>query len=107
ARLASETPPWLQAKLAEIHPGLRSSKTTIIHRYGVDPWYGNWRTDLLEVKMRELGLSKHFEDPRGPGSQLVTFRLAERNTPPMFGAGLIDKIPDEALRQAADEQAEQ
>ncbi len=69
--------------LAVIHPGFRVSPSVVLHRYGTNPSYNDWRGSV----------------PGQHGSVLV--RTSERNPPPLFGAGLIDAIPDEVLEAAA------
>ena len=69
--------------LAAIHPGFRDSRSVVLHHYGTDPAYNAWRGTV----------------PGQHGSILV--RTSERNPPALFGAGLIDAIPDEAIEAAA------
>ena len=71
------------ALLARIHPGFRDSNSTVLHQYGIDPAYQAWR-----------GLV-----PGQHGSILI--RISQRNPPSLFGAGLIDAIPDEVIEAAA------
>ncbi len=69
--------------LAAIHPGFRESRSIVLHHYGTDAAYNAWRGSV----------------PGPHGSILV--RTSERNPPALFGAGLIDAIPDEAIEAAA------
>jgi len=69
--------------MATIHPGFRDARSVVLHRYGTDPAYNAWR-----------GLV-----PGQHGSILV--QTSERNPPPLFGAGLIDAIPDAVIEAAA------
>jgi CxxC motif-containing protein (DUF1111 family) len=71
------------ALLARIHPGFREGISTVLHQYGIDPAYQAWR---------QLVPGLH-------GSTLI--RTSQRNPPPLFGAGLIDAIPDEVIEAAA------
>jgi CxxC motif-containing protein (DUF1111 family) len=71
------------AVLAGIHPGFRESRSVVLHHYGTDPAYNAWRGSV----------------PGQHGSIVV--RTSERNPPALFGAGLIDGIPDEAIEAAA------
>jgi CxxC motif-containing protein (DUF1111 family) len=68
---------------ATIHPGFRDARSVVLHRFGTDPDYHSWRGSV----------------PGQHGSIVV--RTSERNPPPLFGAGLIDAIPDEAIEAAA------
>ena len=76
------SPETLRA-MAAIHPGFREMQSVLLHRYGVDPAYNVWRQGLLG----EHGF--------------VRVQVTERNPPPLFGAGLIDAIPDAAIEAAA------
>ena len=69
--------------LAAIHPAFRESRSVVLHQYGTDPAYNAWRGSV----------------PGQHGSIMV--RTSERNPPALFGAGLIDAIPDEAIEAAA------
>lgn len=105
ARLTSDTPAWLEKELAKIHPSLRTSRSVIVHRFGVDPRYERWRTELLaSVPAYRDGMFFKFYGPEGVRSETITLRLAQRNTPPVFGSGLIDRIPDATIEAAAKEQ---
>ena len=70
-------------RLTRIHPGFRDSSSTVLHRYGTDPSYQNWRGSIQ---------GQH-------GS--VWIEISQRNPPALFGAGLIDAIPDEVIEGAA------
>ena len=55
----------------------------VLHRFGTDPEYQTWRATV-------------------PGRRgAVRVEISERNPTPLFGAGLIDAIPDEAIEAAA------
>jgi len=69
--------------LAAIHPGFAEARSVVLHRYGTDPAYNAWR---------ELVPGRH-------GSILI--QSSERNPSPLFGAGLIDAISDDAIEAAA------
>ncbi len=69
--------------LTSIHPGFEGSRSVVLHRYGTDPDYRAWRESV-------------------PGQHgMVAVRSSERNPPPLFGAGLIDAIPDSAIEAGA------
>jgi RNA polymerase sigma factor (sigma-70 family) len=68
---------------ATIHPGFREAQSVVLHHYGTNPAYNAWRGSV-------------------PGQHgTIRVRTSERNPPPLFGAGLIDAIPDEAIEAAA------
>jgi CxxC motif-containing protein (DUF1111 family) len=69
--------------LALVHPGFRASPSVVLHRFGIDADYHVWRTRVA-----------------GPHGTFVV-QTSERNPTPLFGAGLIDAIPDEAIEAAA------
>ena len=69
--------------MAAIHPGFRQTQSVLLHRFGTDPNYNLWRQTVL----REHG-----------GIQV---RVTERSTPPLFGLGLIDAIPDAVIEAGA------
>ena len=69
--------------LATIHPGFRDAQSVVLHSYGTDPDYNAWRSSV-------------------PGRHgTIVIQTSQRNPPPLFGAGLIDTIPDEAIEAAA------
>jgi CxxC motif-containing protein (DUF1111 family) len=71
------------ALLARIHPGFRDGPSVVLHRYGNDGDYRVWRDSLLERR----------------GALAV--RSSQRNPVPLFGTGLIDRVP-EAVIEAGD-----
>jgi CxxC motif-containing protein (DUF1111 family) len=98
---------------AEFHPGFRTSRSVVLHRFGVDPMYKAWRLRLMgnddiadmvesvetEIKqVQELVQpgSSRFAIPRGPALRNGML-LSQRNAPALFGVGLIDSLPDDAL----------
>ncbi|HWE35949.1 MAG TPA: di-heme oxidoredictase family protein [Isosphaeraceae bacterium] len=108
-----------------IHPGFHDASSIVLHRYGADPRYDAWRARFLSTAIghaimdpaEEFRSSVILRDVPVPGSVtkfvqrrwshalnmsfVAGIRLAERNTPPLFGVGLIDKIPDQVLIDAA------
>jgi CxxC motif-containing protein (DUF1111 family) len=102
-----------------------------LHKFGNDPAYAPWRLKLLAqvlpndvelsppatskrpqpnhstanhagslTRASALAISQHTGSP-----MRVDFERTQRNTPALFGAGLIDSIPDDAIREAADDEA--
>jgi RNA polymerase sigma factor (sigma-70 family) len=71
------------ALLAAIHPGFRDAPSVVLHRFGTDPAYNGWRESL--------------SGPHGS----ITVVTSQRNTPSLFGAGLIDGISDAVIEAAA------
>ncbi len=66
-----------------IHPGFRESKSIVLHKYGTDASYQAWRDSIF-------GLHGRFQ-----------VKGTQRNPPALFGAGLIDSIPDGAIEAAS------
>ena len=87
--------------LIKLHPGLLTASSAVIHRFGVDPAYAEWRSRLKaglpnprSRSDRHLGVIS--------GGRIVT---SERNAPPLFGLGLIDALPGEVLVATAAQQS--
>ncbi len=69
----------------KIQTGLRTLTSSVLHKFGTSPAYQDWRQWLVS--------RPRFDD--------FTLRRSERNTPALFGAGLIDTIPDSVLEAQA------
>jgi CxxC motif-containing protein (DUF1111 family) len=69
-----------------------------LHKFGANPAYEKWRVALVM-------LSTYLRKSAVP--ERVAFEITHRNTPALFGAGLIDSIPRSALEQAARQQRKQ
>ncbi len=98
---------------SELHPGFRTSSSVVLHRFGVDPEYKRWRLKLLgndhladmpesvETEIQQIqaliALSSSRFAARAGRSTINGLVLSQRNAPGLFGAGLIDAIPNEAL----------
>ena len=117
----------------EGHPGLISSTSVTLHRFGTDPAYESWRSELLglgklprplRISDEQTGNQRFGPDPRDVSAALSNEMMArgrslrgtirigqfvvassERNTTPLFGSGLIDAIPDAVIEAAAAAQA--
>ena len=77
--------PPARTDLARIHPGFRTANSAVLHRFGADPNYSRWRANVRSI-FRERG---------------VVISITARNPLPLFGAGLIDALPDPAFLEAA------
>jgi CxxC motif-containing protein (DUF1111 family) len=73
----------LIAELVRIHPGFRAAPSVVLHRYGNDSDYRAWRETVLARQ------------------GAIAFRVSQRSPTPLFGAGLIDRIPDAVIEAAA------
>ncbi len=77
-----------QGELEQLHPGFRHRQTVVVHRHATSPDY-NRRLEAMR-----LYSSVQTRD------ETVALRKSSRNTPALFGAGLIDGISDAALLEA-------
>lgn len=76
------------ALLAQIHEGFRYSPSVVLHKFSTDKTYREYRRQV-------------------PGRhEIVQVDLAERNTPSLFGLGLVEKLDDKALLAQASKQRE-
>jgi len=92
------------AHLPKLHGGLSTSGTAIVlHRYSNNPDYDAWKTRLLGVPRTHE--DAHVREYGGRGQ--AAFKVSQRNTPALFGAGLIDTIPASVLATVASEQGKQ
>lgn len=107
-----------QQRLIELHPGFEVPGITVVpsivvHSHSTDKAYSRFRSSLLtrvadDDDATHRGLLGSLENLIGekPGDTLpIQFRLTHRNTPAIFGAGLIDRIPTELLETTAAELA--
>jgi mono/diheme cytochrome c family protein len=113
-------------KLARLHPAFRSARSVTLHTSSTDPNYQAWRSRLLGTndpgaQSRSAGTRVTGDDRRKielmsvrqrqasrsssnlPQAQHGDFSvvLSRRNAPALFGAGLIDAIPDAVIEGAA------
>lgn len=120
-------------KLAKLHPDLRTANSFVVHRFGTDDAFLRWKRGLLafqqpfvgpmqadggasavaemgEAQTAVLMESAQVFNVGGAGThtidgiavQLLTSR---RSAPPLFGAGLIDRVPEEVLQEVAERQS--
>ncbi len=89
-----------------VHPDFGAgSKNLILHRFGRDAAgslakYNVWRNKLLNIDDRE----KFTTTSLFRTVSKVRVQMTQRNTPALFGAGMIDSIPDSVLIEAAEKQ---
>jgi CxxC motif-containing protein (DUF1111 family) len=72
-----------RAELVRIHPGFRDAPSVVLHRFGTDADYRVWR---------EWVVGTHGT---------INFHSSQRNPTALFGAGLIDRIPESIIEAAA------
>lgn len=120
---AQRPPGSRAAHVGQLHPALaddpRAAGTVVVHRYGVDGAYASRRLELFggkaprkasdtERERLEAALDKRLaREGRAATYQTrgATLRRTQRQTPALFGAGLIDQITDEQIEAVAREQA--
>ncbi len=98
-----------QDTLAKIHPILLTQPSFPFHRFGVGPEFEKWKDSIFPKKGTETErTNKQGSNRRQSKFQdncTMTLIESKRNTPPLFGVGLIDGIPDKVLEEVAAEQA--
>jgi CxxC motif-containing protein (DUF1111 family) len=104
---------------SQLHPGFGEAATVVLHRYSTSgPQYQTFREnltglvaddDLDPVRQAFLMQTVIHHDDEGPGRVIevegTVLQIAERNTPALFGAGLIALIPKAEIEKVAKEQA--
>ena len=90
---------------ARIHPGFEDGLSVVLHGFGIDetdnPYpYHAWRSRLLGLSEKQP-LSPEHPSRRIDG---INVRFTQRNTPALFGAGIIDSIPEKVLIETAGRQ---
>lgn len=108
----------------EIHSSLSKTNTVVLHRSSTDPAsYVAWQNELLGFKTRKnateqqviekfaknqtdlLSKTPIFRVRKSLERDRFTIQVSRRNTPSLFGAGLIELIPDKVIREIANRQA--
>ncbi len=77
-----------QGEMDNLHPGFGKSSSIVLHRHATDP-----------QDCKRLETIGAFDSVQTHDS-IKTLRKGRRNTPALFGSGLVDAIPDEVLRTA-------
>ncbi|HEV3165166.1 MAG TPA: di-heme oxidoredictase family protein [Isosphaeraceae bacterium] len=112
-------------ELVKAHAGFRTARSVVLHRFGNDASYESWKMNLVglgQFGMNPPAIGSLPDAQRGQMEmQQVRFRmqmganlnqtqgqvgtftltLSQRNPTALFGAGLIDSIPDDVLLAAA------
>jgi hypothetical protein len=88
-------------KLAEIHPALRTEGSFPLHRFGTEQQFQIWKKkhSLETPQVFMMGNQTRIDGVR------IALIPSERNTPALFGVGLIDRIPLSVQEAIAAEQA--
>lgn len=107
-------------QLEALHPGFflengEINSSIVLHRFSTNPNYGIRRWNLVREwshasphsVVRDLLQRRLAEAPLKPISAAgLRFVRSQRNTTALFGAALIDAIPDRVLRQIAAQQTQ-
>ena len=80
-RRRMRTPPTCRwtTFLFQAYPAFKASRSVVLHKSGVSTGYADWKRGLRQ------------------GAGRFSMTVTSRNTPALFGAGLIDAIPDAVL----------
>jgi hypothetical protein len=111
----------LRQRVAAFHPALaieQLSATTVLHRFSPDPNYDAWRGRFLSASRQAqlplarivaftTGENKHPLKGTNPVQRLdgIAYQHSQRNTPALFGAGMIDSLPDSVFDEMEKRQA--
>ncbi|HEV7221453.1 MAG TPA: di-heme oxidoredictase family protein, partial [Pirellulales bacterium] len=111
----------LRQQVAAFHPALaigQLSATTVLHRFSPDPNYDAWRGRFLSASRQAqlpltrivaftTGANKHPVQGMNPVQRLdgMAYQHSQRNTPALFGAGMIDSLPDSVFVELEQRQA--
>jgi CxxC motif-containing protein (DUF1111 family) len=77
-----------KGEMEDLHPGFRNRASIVLHRHAT--------TAEIEERLKKLESFSAVQTRE----EVKVLRKGSRNTPALFGAGLIDAIPDEVLREA-------
>lgn len=103
----------LTSRLGDFHPALvaggRRFATTVLHRFSSGAKYAAWRERIIagdpppnsEALALVGAVIERREKPASSVKRLdgVGYKQTQRNTPALFGAGLIDDVTDAALEE--------
>jgi CxxC motif-containing protein (DUF1111 family) len=113
----------MEALDAALTAGFKSVRPSVtLHKFGTNPDYEDWRFGVVKTvrnKNSDLSSGRSLYDVMAEAnkkkpsplkgvflSDLQHLRIVQRSTPALFGAGLIDKISDQALADLAKTQAQ-
>ena len=77
-----------QGEMEDLHPGFRNRASIVLHRHATTP--------EIEERLKKIESFTAVQTRE----EIKVLRKGSRNTPALFGAGLIDAIPDTVLREA-------
>ena len=94
-------------RIVKMHPHFTSNTPSIVfHKFGLDPDYAEWRSGVLgfappkrsngQAQQRALMVYESRKRQRSPVATFkhegITLMMSNRNTPALFGAGLLDQV---------------
>ncbi len=95
----------IKSRRGRLHPSLAEGTSIVVHQFGLDPDFAGWRWSALGlgspewrrafVRMSDEG--SPFIPPRSYQDGPLNVNHTQRSTPPLFGLGLLDRIPDAAI----------
>jgi CxxC motif-containing protein (DUF1111 family) len=113
-------------RLTTLHPGFKVGNgneirpNIVLHRFGAEGDYFDFRAKLLGIEepradvdpakraVLAVALAKRRKNlppvETLPPVEGISFKLSQRNTPPLWGDGLIDAIADTVIKEVADRQ---
>jgi CxxC motif-containing protein (DUF1111 family) len=77
-----------QGEMEDLHPGFRNRSSIVLHRHAT--------TAVVEERLKKIETFSAVQTRE----EIKVLRKGQRNTPALFGAGLIDAISDADLREA-------
>jgi CxxC motif-containing protein (DUF1111 family) len=101
--------------LVQTHPGFRTARSVVLHRFGTEAGYEGWRQGMLgfgngsppgvepngmAMVQAQTAVNMGRQSTQNFVGEFVLVR-SQRNPTALFGAGLIDSIPDRVLEDAA------
>jgi hypothetical protein len=99
-------------RLRGVHPGFvtddnRARRTVVLHRFSTNDGYVEFRRKLADAAEAERAVhGQRVPSVRRFSVNDVPLIITERNTPALFGAGLIDKVSENTIRKTARKLAE-
>ncbi len=103
-------------ELVKAHPGFRTSRSVVLHRFGTDANYERWRQTFVgfqganifptnttgNAELMATQLAVNFDSVNAQ-TQIGPFFItrSQRNPTSLFGAGLIDSIAESDIEAAA------
>lgn len=81
-------PAVFEGELESLHPGFRDRASIVVHRHSTSP--------KTEERLDRIKMYSEVHSPK----EIKSLRQGRRNTPALFGSGLIDAIPETVLLAA-------